>query len=148
MNPPSPKRWRYFVTHHRVSHRMTLARRRVILWPRFGRKRQFSGHRMAVTARSTILWRTRKRAVPFQKRLPARLRAACHNNRTGSSAIAPMRPHELLAATTFAPLGANKHGRAIRTLYAEQDRYLYAHKLIHISRVKTKERFLLSTYPT
>ena len=35
---------------------MTLARRRAILWPRFGRERQFPGHRMAVAGRSTILW--------------------------------------------------------------------------------------------
>lgn len=35
---------------------MTLARRRAILWPRFGRERQFPGHRMAVAVRSAILW--------------------------------------------------------------------------------------------
>lgn len=37
--------------------------------------------------------------------------------------MAPMRPHKLLAAASPTPVGADEHGSAMRTLYAEQDRY-------------------------
>ena len=49
---------------------MAQARRRAILWPRFGRERQFPGHRMAVAGRSTILWTMTDAMCNRQTRLP------------------------------------------------------------------------------
>ena len=76
----------------------------------------------------------------MQRRLPAGHRAVYHITRAGLSAIAPMRPHELLTAASPAPISADEYGSAIRTLYAEQDRYHDVHKKVLFKEEVENER--------